>query len=67
MGSLVERLFADLGRAPPAPPLDIAGALMALAHGMVLQRRPTTQGAADPSGAMIKLLLKGLIEMSPRK
>jgi AcrR family transcriptional regulator len=67
MGSLVERLFADLGRAPPAPPLEIASALMALAHGMVLQRRPTTRGAPDPSGPMIKLLLKGLIEISPRR
>jgi hypothetical protein len=40
---------------------------MALAHGMVLQRRPTTHGAPDPSGPMIKLLLKGLIEMSGHK
>jgi AcrR family transcriptional regulator len=67
MGRLVERLFADLGRTPPAPPLEIASALMALAHGMVLQRRPTTHGAPDPSGPMIKLLLKGLIEMSGHK
>jgi len=67
MGRLVERLFTDLGRTPPAPPLEIASAFMALAHGMVLQRRPTTRGAPDPSGPMINIILKSLIETSPSR
>jgi AcrR family transcriptional regulator len=64
MGRLTERLFAEIGREPPAPPAEIAGALMALTHGLVLQRRPRPQGSPDPAGHMIKLILKGLFEIS---
>jgi len=64
MGRLAERLFAEIGREPPAPPVEIAGALMALTHGLVLQRRPRPQGSPDPAGQMIKLILKGLFEIS---
>jgi len=64
MGRLTERLFAEIGREPPAPPIEIAGALMALTHGLVLQRRPRPQGSPDPAGHMIKLILKGLFEIS---
>jgi AcrR family transcriptional regulator len=67
MGRLTERLFAESGREPPAPPLEIAGALIALAHGLVLQRRPTKPGSPDPAGRLIKLLIKGLLEISPLK
>ena len=64
MGRLTERLFAEVGREPPAPPIEIAGALMALTHGLVLQRRPRPQGSPDPAGHMIKLILKGLFEIA---
>jgi len=37
---------------------------MALTHGLVLQRRPRPQGSPDPAGQMIKLILKGLFEIS---
>ena len=67
IGRLTERLFAESGREPPAPPLEIAGALIALAHGLVLQRRPTKPGSPDPAGRLIKLLIKGLLEISPLK
>ena len=64
LGRLVERLFASVGRKPPAAPEEVAGALMALAHGLSLQRRPTKPGTPDPSGPMIKLMLDGLIGLS---
>jgi len=64
MGRLTGRLFAEIGREPPAPPIEIAGALMALTHGLALQRRPRPQGSPDPAGHMIKLILKGLFEIS---
>jgi AcrR family transcriptional regulator len=61
MGALVERLFADVGAKLPAPAAEIAAMLIALAHGLALQRRPTKRGAADPAGAMIKLVLDRLM------
>lgn len=64
LGRLVERLFGSVGRKPPAAPEDVASALMALAHGLALQRRPTKPGAPDPSGPLIKLVLDGLIGLS---
>jgi AcrR family transcriptional regulator len=57
MSALVERLFADVGAKLPASATEIASLLIALAHGMALQRRPTKRGAPDPAGAMIKLVL----------
>lgn len=67
MGRLVGQLFDELGRVPPAPPEEVATALMALAHGLALQRRPTRRGEADPSGALIGLVLNGLIAASRQK
>lgn len=64
MARLVERFFGELGLVPPAAPIEIAGAMMALAHGMVLQRGRGARGTSDPAGATIKLLLKGLIAIS---
>jgi AcrR family transcriptional regulator len=64
MGCLVERLFAEAGLVLPAPAIEIAGALMALAHGLVLQRKPMPAGTADPAAAMIRLMLKGLFELA---
>lgn len=57
MGSLVERLFADVGAKLPALAAEIAQMLIALTHGLALQRRPTKRGAPDPAGAMIRLIL----------
>lgn len=57
MGTLVERLFAEVGAKLPAPAHDIAAMLIALAHGMALQRRPTKRGVPDPAGDMIRLVL----------
>ena len=62
LGMLLERLFASAGRLAPAPPADLAGALMALASGLALQQRPATERLeSDPSGPLIGLIVQGLI------
>lgn len=58
LGGVVGKLFATLGRTPPAEPDELAAAFMALAHGLALQgmgNRP------DPSGRLILVILRGLI------
>ena len=58
LGGVVGKLFATLGRTPPAEPEELAAAFMALAHGLALQgmgNRP------DPSGRLILVFLRGLI------
>lgn len=66
LGELIERLFALSDKSPPAPPSDLAAALMALGHGLVLQR--TTYGKqGDPAGALIKTVLRSLIATAPRR
>jgi AcrR family transcriptional regulator len=59
LGGLIDRLFSLSGKTPPAPALDIAAALVALAHGVVLQR--TRYDASDPAGGLIKVVLRSLI------
>lgn len=63
LGVLLDQLFASAGRRPPAASTEIAGALMALANGLALQRRAAGEhhNAADPSGPLIGLVLQGLI------
>ena len=62
LGSLLERLFASAGRRVPAAPADLAGALMALASGLALERGARTERpASDPSGPLIGLIVEGLI------
>jgi AcrR family transcriptional regulator len=67
MATAVETLFSTSGREPPATPEDIANAIIALAHGHVLQRRRVRQGSADPAGHLIKLFIKGLLALSPQR
>lgn len=58
LGQVVGKLFATLGRTPPAEPEELAAAFMALAHGLALQgmgARP------DPSGRLILVFLRGLV------
>jgi AcrR family transcriptional regulator len=61
IGELVGRLFQIAGQKPPVPTGEIAGALMALAQGLALQRQRTTPGRSDPAGALIKLFLESLL------
>lgn len=58
LGAVIGKLFAYLGRRPPAEPADLAAAFMALAHGLALQR---VDGRADSSGRLIMVFLRGLI------
>ncbi|KQV79306.1 TetR family transcriptional regulator [Massilia sp. Root351] len=58
LGRVIGKLFATLGRTPPADPEELAAAFMALTHGLALQgtgKRP------DPSGRMILVFLRGLV------
>jgi hypothetical protein len=64
LGGLIGRLFALSGKVPPMPVEDIAGALAALAHGLVLQR-PSRPDHADPTGATIRTILRSLIAAAP--
>ncbi|CUI09355.1 hypothetical protein BN2497_13487 [Janthinobacterium sp. CG23_2] len=58
LGRVVGKLFATLGRTPPAEPEELAAAFMALTHGLALQR---VAGRPDPSGRLILVFLRGLI------
>jgi len=60
LGELIERLFALSGKRPPAPPVELGAAMMALGHGLVLQRTSYREGG-DPAGVLIKTVLRALI------
>jgi AcrR family transcriptional regulator len=60
LGGLVDRLFAVSGKRPPAPPEALAAALMALSHGLVLQRTESPE-TSDPAGPLIKTVLRSLV------
>lgn len=60
LGVLIERLFALSGKQPPAPGLDLAAVLMALAHGLALNRAGEAGPAASP-GTLIGVVLRSLI------
>ncbi|ATE74137.1 TetR/AcrR family transcriptional regulator [Lysobacter capsici] len=58
LGGVIGKLFAALGRRPPAEAEKLAAAFMALAHGLALQG---AGAGPDPSGRLILLFLRGLI------
>jgi AcrR family transcriptional regulator len=62
LGVLVERLFTALGKVPPDDQIATARGLMALVHGLALQRAPSQP---DPSGALVMTFLKALIATAP--
>lgn len=62
LGILVQRLFVTLGKVPPDDPIATARGLMALVHGLALQRAP---GKPDPSGVMVMTFLKALLATAP--
>jgi AcrR family transcriptional regulator len=61
LAALIKRLFKEEGVKPPLPAAEIARMLMALSHGLVLQRRPAAPGQADPSGVLIMHVLDALL------
>ena len=58
LGGVVGKLFATLGRTPPAEPEELAAGFMALTHGLALQGRGNRP---DPSGRLILVFLRGLV------
>ena len=66
LGVLVERLFTLSGKRLPAPGVDLAVALMALAHGLVLNRPGQKEPAASP-GSLIGIVLRSLIAAAPEQ
>lgn len=64
LGGLIARLFALSGKAPPLPPSELAAALMALTHGLVLQG-PRQAETPDPAGRLIKTMLRSMIDAAP--
>lgn len=62
LGQLVAGLFAKAGKHPPAVPELLAGALMALSVGLVLQRPVVGEAqGADPMAAVVRLLIESLL------
>lgn len=62
LGVLVERLFTALGKVPPDDQIATARGLMALVHGLALQRAPSKP---DPSGVLVMTFLKALLATAP--
>lgn len=63
LGALVERLFRALGKQPPDDPVAVANGLMAMVHGLALQRQPV---APDPGGGLLVVhFLKALLAIAP--
>lgn len=58
IGTVIGSLFQQRGKAPPADPNELASALMAMAHGLALQR---SRPGADPTGRLIMLFLRSLL------
>jgi AcrR family transcriptional regulator len=64
LGGLIAQVFARSGKRLPAPATDLAAAMMALGHGLVLQRTAYGENG-DPAGTLIKIVLRSLIEAAP--
>lgn len=60
LGELLATLFASYGRKPQLPVEELAGALIALVHGLSLQSKRQA-GQPDPSGPMILVILRSLL------
>ncbi|RVT40335.1 TetR/AcrR family transcriptional regulator [Sphingobium algorifonticola] len=60
LGGLITRLFSMSGKRLPVPAEELAAAMMALAHGLVLQRTQYVDGS-DPAGPLIKTVLRSLL------
>ena len=60
LAGILERYFKAASVPLPMKPLELAGAMTALAHGLSLQRRSTKPGAPSPAGRIIDKVLKVL-------
>lgn len=64
LGSLIDRLFKQMGLIPQADTGEMAAGFMALAHGLALQR---VDARPDQSGLLIMVFLRGLIAGAKRQ
>jgi len=60
LAGILESYFKAASVPLPMKPLELAGAMTALAHGLSLQRRSTKPGAPSPAGRIIDKVLKVL-------
>ena len=58
LAGILERYFEAASIPLPMNPLDLAGSMTALAHGLSLQRPPSRPGAPSPAGRIIDSMLK---------
>jgi AcrR family transcriptional regulator len=62
LARILERYFKAASKPVPMDPLDLAGSLTALAHGLTLQHPPRKPGAPSAAGRVIDGLLKLLTQ-----
>jgi AcrR family transcriptional regulator len=62
LAGILERYFKAFSMPVPMDPLDLAGSMIALVHGLSLQRPPGKPGASGVAGRMIDAMLKILKE-----
>jgi hypothetical protein len=60
MAAVLERFFKALGAPMPMDPIDLADAMLALTHGITLQRPEPKAGTSADAGRVIDKLMKGL-------
>lgn len=60
MATVLERFFKALDLSMPIDPIDLADAMLALTHGITLQRPEPKAGASADAGRVIDKLMKSL-------
>ncbi|MFM9865032.1 MAG: TetR/AcrR family transcriptional regulator [Micropepsaceae bacterium] len=60
MAAVLERFFKALGASMPMDPIDLADAMLALTHGITLQRPEPKAGSSADAGRVIDKLMKSL-------
>lgn len=61
LANLLERYCKALGAPMPMDSIDLADAMIAMAHGISLQRPDAKSGAASDAGRVIDKMMKGLM------
>jgi AcrR family transcriptional regulator len=62
LGKILKRYFKARSVPLPIDPLDLAGSMIALAHGLSLQRPPSNAGSPNAAGRVIDRLLRLLTQ-----
>lgn len=67
VAAMLERLFKSLAVPMPMDAIDLADAIIALAHGISLQRPQTKPGAPGGAGPVIDKVLKSLMPLEKKR